>query len=542
MNTTDHYGSARWATHDERKAEGILDIPADRIVKREGDSGRSLLFGELKDPDALLRGIRQETDGSFSTLSTKLGAALPGGPGAQSLRSFLGWGGDGHVLTVAPTRSGKGVGLVIPNLLHYAGSAIVIDPKGENWAITHRWRRDVLGQRIVCLDPFHVVLPKATPTDSINPLDGLVDYKRSPETYLKQNPELLDEVSMIADALIMRPAEEKDPHWNDKCRTLLKGLILAVVYGIGPGERRHLSCVREMLTSGLERLQGFFPFMEKSPANADGALGRAAREISTMGKEEFKNVISFALKQTEFLDSPIIGDCLGGAGGDARGSFDLRTLKTGGPATIYLILPPHYLAQYARLFRLWITMAMAAMTRTYEPPKGGKPVLFLLDEMAQLGTMDMMRKAVSLMAGYGMTLWMVWQDLSQLKLLYKDDWQSFLANAKVQQYFGINDPETAKTISEMLGEETIRIETVSESTATSRENMALFHSTKTKNTAYTNAEAARALLKPDEVRRLPRETMLLFVQGVAPIACRRLAYYADPTFSGRFDANPYRKS
>ena len=539
MNTTDHFGSARWAGHAERKSEGILDIPADRIAKADRETGRSLLFGEVKDTDALLRGIRQETDGSFSTLSTKLGSALQGGPGVQSLRTFLGWGGDGHVLTVAPTRSGKGVGLVVPNLLHYAGSAIVVDPKGENWAMTHRWRRDALGQRIICLDPFHVVLPKTTSTDSINPLDGLVDYRRPPETFLKQNPELLDEVAMIADAMIIRPAEEKDPHWNDKCRTLLKGLILAVVYGIGPGGRRHLSAVREMLTSGLEKLQGFFPLMEKAAAKTDSALGRAAREISTMGREEFKNVISFALKQTEFLDSPLVGDCLGTSGKDACGTFDLRNLKTGEPVTIYLILPPHYLAQYARLFRLWITMAMAAMTRTFEQPRDGRPVLFLLDEMAQLGTMDMMRKAVSLMAGYGMTLWMVWQDLSQLKLLYRDDWQSFLANAKVQQYFGINDPETAKTISEMLGEETIHIETVSESTATSRENMAIFHSTKTKNTARSNAEAARALLNPDEVRRLSRETMLLFVQGVAPIACKRLAYYSDPVFAGRFDANPY---
>ena len=542
MNTTDHFGSARWAGSAERKSEGILDIPADRIARRDGDAGRSLLFGELKDPDTLLRGIRQETDGSFSTLSTKLGAVLPGGPGSQSLRTLLGWGGDGHVLTVAPTRSGKGVGLVVPNLLNYAGSAIVVDPKGENWAITHRWRRDALGQRIVCLDPFHVVLPEGSPTDSVNPLDGIVDYAQPPETYLKQNPELLDEVSMIADALIVRPPEEKDPHWNDKCRTLLKGLILAVVYGIGPDGRRHLSTVREMLTSGLERLQGFFPFMEKCPANADGSLGRAAREISTMGREEFKNVVSFALKQTEFLDSPLVGDCLGASGKDARGTFDLRDLKTGEPVTIYLILPPHYLGQYSRLFRLWITMAMASMTRSYAPPMGGRHVLFLLDEMAQLGTMDMMRKAVSLMAGYGMTLWMVWQDLSQLKLLYKDDWQSFLANAKVQQYFGINDPETAKTISEMLGEETIRIVTESESSSVSRENLALFHSTKTKNSARSNAETARALLKPDEVRRLPRETMLLFVQGVAPIACRRLAYFADPAFEGRFDANPYHRA
>lgn len=137
MRTTDHYGSARWAGSAERKGEGIADIPADRMGKG-GEAGRRLLFGEVGDTADLLKGIRQETDGSFSRLATKLGAALPGGPGAQSLRTFLGWGGDGHVLTVAPTRSGKGVGLVVPNLLNYAGSMMVVDPKGENWAVTHR--------------------------------------------------------------------------------------------------------------------------------------------------------------------------------------------------------------------------------------------------------------------------------------------------------------------------------------------------------------------------------------------------------------------
>lgn len=97
------------------------------------------------------------------------------------------------------------------------------------------------------------------------PLDGLVDYRQPQSTYLKQNPELLDEVSMIADSLIVRPAEEKDPHWNDKCRSLLKGLILAAVYGLGPNGRRHLGEVRTMLTAGLDRLVGFLPLMERFP-------------------------------------------------------------------------------------------------------------------------------------------------------------------------------------------------------------------------------------------------------------------------------------
>ena len=538
---SDRYGSARWAEAKDLKAEGVMTIAAARIAGGEvgAEEKRAFLLGCEADPAELTKEMRQGYSEMLGMLSDGAEKIVRKVAGEHHGRAFLGWAGDGHVLTVAPTRSGKGVGLVIPNLLHYPGSVIVIDPKGENYAVTHRWREEWLGQRIVCIDPFHVVIEKAVMADSINPLDGIVDYSMPPETYLKQNPELLDEVGMIADSLVVRPADEKDPHWNDKCRTLLKGLILAVVYGLGPKGRRHLSCVRAMLTAGLERLLGFLPVMESFKGDADGVLGRAAREIRTMGKEEFKNVISFALKHTEFMDSPLVGECLGGQGQDCKGTYDLRDLKTKGGVTIYLILPPHYLAQYGRLFRLWITMAMASMTRTIGKPKDGCPVLFILDEMAQLGTMDMMRKAVSLLAGYGMSIWMIWQDLSQLKSLYKEDWPSFIANAKIQQFFGINDHETAKYISEMLGEETIKIETKSESSSISKERFALIKATKTKNKSKSNAEKERSLLNPDEVRRLNRETILMFVQGVPPIAAERITYYSDPVFAGRHDKNPY---
>lgn len=538
---SDRYGSARWAEAKDLKAEGVLTIPAAKVASGEGGAevNRVFLLGCEADPAELTKGMRDGYNEMLGAISDGTERIVRKMAGEHHGRAYLGWAGDGHVLTVAPTRSGKGVGLVIPNLLHYPGSVIVVDPKGENYAVTHRYRAERLKQRIVCIDPFHVVSDKGAATDSINPLDGLVDYSRPPSTYLKQNPELLDEVGMIADSLVVRPADEKDPHWNDKCRTLLKGLVLAVVYGLGPKGRRHLSCVRTMLTAGLERLVGFLPIMESFKEDVDGVLGRAAREIRSMGREEFKNVISFALKHTEFMDSPLVGECLGRDCKECTGTYNLRDLKTKGGVTIYLILPPHYLAQYGRLFRLWITMAMASMTRTIGKPKDGCPVLFILDEMAQLGTMDMMRKAVSLLAGYGMSVWMIWQDLSQLKSLYKDDWPSFIANAKIQQFFGINDHETAKYISEMLGEETIKIETKSESSSISKERFALIKATKTKNKSKSNAEKERSLLNPDEVRRLKREAMLMFVQGVPPIAAERITYYTDPVFAGRHDRNPY---
>lgn len=534
---TDRYGSARWANSKDLSTESIIKIPAEKLTDSELKAEkRTFLLGCDTEPAKQTKGMRQDYNSLLGAVSDGTLKVVRKVAGQHHGRSFLGWGGDGHILTVAPTRSGKGVGLVVPNLLHYSGSVIVIDPKGENYAITHRWRRETLRQQIVCIDPFHVVADK---TDSINPLDGLVDYSKPQETYLRQNPELLDYVGMIADSLIVRPTEEKDPHWNDKCRTLLKGLILAVVYGLGPKGRRHLSCVREMLTAGLDRLVGFLPIMESFKGDPDGVLGRAAREIKTMGREEFKNVISFALKHTEFMDSPLIGECLGSKDNNSIGTYNLKDLKTKGSVSIYLILPPHYLAQYGRLFRLWITMAMASMTRTIVKPKDGSSVLFILDEMAQLGTMDMMRKAVSLLAGYGMSVWMIWQDLSQLKSLYKDDWSSFIANAKVQQYFGINDHETAKYISEMLGEETIEIESTTESSSLSKERFALIKATKTTNKSKSNAEKERLLLNPDEVRRLKKESILMFVQGVPPIVAERITYYTDPVFDGRYDRNPY---
>ena len=545
--TSDSNGSARWANQEDLIKEGILhytsfypDSAAMKPTRKKAEylrsdpTKRSFVLARLGDPAKLTSGIREGYSQAMGSMFDGLASLfdLSGGRTARKTTQYLGWAGDGHILTVAPTRSGKGVGLVIPNLLHYPGSVLVIDPKGENYAITHRFRKEVLKQQIICLDPFHVVSQN---TDSINPFEGIVDYTKPPKDYHKQNPEIVDEAILIADALIMRGPEEKDPHWNDKCRTLLKGFILAVMCGHGPHRRRHLSEVRAVLTSGLDGLIDFIVRMESDKTSMGGLLKRAFGEIRSMGGEELKNVISFALKHTEFLDSALMEDALGDKELNDAGTYNMRDLKTFGNVSIYMILPPHYLARYVRVIRLWITMAMAAMTRSKEKPADGCPVLFMLDEMAQLGTMDMMRQAVSLLAGYGMSIWMIWQDLSQLKALYEHDWPSFIANAKIQQFFGINDHETAKYISEMLGAATIEIETTSQGVGTGGMGIIRNSTNQSRNTS----EISRNLLNPDEVRRLNRNAMLMFVQGIPPILAERIAYYQDDMFNNRFDPNPY---
>lgn len=537
---TDSYGSARWANAQDLESEGLFTFPdfqhsADCFASRQARqsfitserANRCMVLGRLVNPETLVSGIRQGYDSAMSSLMGGFSKLLGGGNSGK----LLGWAGDGHVITVAPTRSGKGVGLVIPNLLHYPGSVIVIDPKGENYAVTAEFRRKMFNQEIVCLDPFGVVSKQ---TDSINPLDGLVDYRKNPCTYLEQNPQLVDIAANIAESLIIREVGAKDPHWDDKARSLIKGLILAVICGKA-GRQRHLRKVREILTRPLGELARFLnEEMQKDKSALDGLLSRAASEINSCGREEFTSVISSAIKHTEFLDSSLVCKSLGDYEYSGEGSYDLGDLKTLGGVSIYMVIPPEHLQRYSRLIRIWITMAMASMTRTMGKPADGCPVLFMLDEMAQLGTLPMMKQAVSLLAGYGMSIWMVWQDLSQLKALYEHDWPTFLANAKIQQFFGINDHETAKYISEMLGAATISVS--SYSSGTSGKATELF---KSSNKSESVSEVTRNLLNPDEVRRLNRSAVLTFVQGIPPILAQRITYYNDNMFQSKAIQNPY---
>jgi type IV secretion system protein VirD4 len=549
---TDKYGSARWANQEDLISEGIssFDIPSMTYFNYDlasmqnfyssGDpSLGAFLLSRLVPIDQLLAGFRSEYEASTAGLFDGLADWIMGSRRTGNSSGLIGWSGDGHITTIAPTRSGKGVGLVIPNLLHYPGSVIVVDPKGENYAVTHKFREDILQHEIVCLDPFAVCERK---TYAINPLDGLVNLRKSPDAYLEDNPNLLDEISSIADAMIVRGKDEKDPHWNDKARSLLKGLTLAVVCGFGPSKGRHLGEVRSLLLQqrdDLFRTLDDWSNLSNMKIVAGGALARAALEIQSMASEELSSVISTALRHTEFLES---GQAMRSLGYDPGGyglRYSIKNLKTEGQVSIYMIIPPHHLQKYSRLMRLWITAATSAMTSEPGPPEDGYPVLFMLDEIAQLGRMEPLIQAVSLLAGYGMSMWMVWQDLAQMKVLYEHEWSSFLANSKIQQYFGVNDYDTAKYVSDMLGEATIDVSTISESNSTSREAMHILGS-KGKGTSNTISEIARPLMKPDEIRRLNREIMLTFVQGCPPIISKRLAYYQDPEFEGLFAENPSR--
>lgn len=442
---------------------------------------------------------------------------------ARSVPSVLRFGDEGHLLTVAPTRSGKGVGAVIPNLLTYPGSVLVTDPKGENYAVT-RAQRQALGQEVIALDPFEIT---DAPRLGFNPLD-MID---------PAGPDVSDDAMLLADMLVVADftgGGGEAGFWDNEARALIAGFILYVaVKERGAAGTRTLPQVRRLLTlppaefrDVLEQMQACA--RDRTPAGE--LIARAAtRQLQKAGKEQ-SGVISTAQSHTHFLDSPRMVAVLSSSG-HAGSALSLDRLKTE-LVSLFLVLPAERLSTYRRWLRLMIGCGLLAMTRTRTPPR--HRVLFLLDEFANLGRMGPVEDAISLVGGFGVTFWLILQDLSQLKAHYRDRWETFEGSAQVLQAFGTNDLFTAKHLSERIGDATILVESENLSAGISHGRT----SARNQSAAQTVSEKGRRLLTADEVMRLPADQQLLLVRGRRPIRARKLNYLMDPEFAGLAAENP----
>ncbi|WP_152467658.1 type IV secretory system conjugative DNA transfer family protein [Sulfitobacter sp. THAF37] len=466
---------------------------ADAYFGLTGDSHGSARFANRKELKKLERGKGQEDRGLLIGRNPHTGRLLH-------------YDGPAHLITLAPTRAGKGVGTVIPNLLAAERSILVIDPKGENARIAGEARRRF--GTVHVLDPFEV---SGHPSAAYNPLDRL-----TPDSL-----DLGEDAASLTEALVMDPpGQVTEAHWNEEAKAILGGLIMFCVCH-EDRDRRSLATVREYLTLPPEKLRALLELMQDSDA-AGGLIARAANRFLGKADREAASVLSNAQRHTHFLDSPRIAKCL------ARSDFafsDLRHRIT----SVFLVLPPNRMDAYSRWLRLLVSQALQDIARDAERPQGASegrserlkaPTLFLLDEFAALGRLEAVERAMGLMAGYGLQLWPILQDMSQLKDLYGERAGTFIANAGVQQVFGVNDFETAKWLSQMIGQETAGFQTDSFKPGD--------------GPSFSNNLTGRDLLTPDEIMQLPPDRQLLRVQGQATAVAEKLRYYADPEFAGLF--------
>jgi type IV secretion system protein VirD4 len=369
----------------------------------------------------LLLGWRQED------AKDPIGFGAPRAPAQSPVEAPLLYGEDRHLVTIAPTGAGKGRGVIIPNLLRFEGSVIVIDPKGETWHVTQRRRRE-MGQEVRLLDPFGAVSRR---TDSLNPFD-LFDRPGA----------LLDaDAEMLASLLAGDAGFHKEPFWDNWGRSLMAGVIAGVAETAGAGER-HFGKVRELMMSD-DAVYNLAALLDQNP------------EINRLSKQ---NISSF-LPITEQTRSGILSTAqsyLKVVNSDSalrslsRSTIDLGAVRRGDPMTIYIVIPPDKLESHGALLRLWVGALMLTVMGRRKRPK--RSTLFLLDECAQLGEFGPLRQSMTLLRGYGLQVWPFFQDLSQLQRLYPKDWRTIFNNAGVFQLFGVANHLMARESSELIGD------------------------------------------------------------------------------------------
>jgi type IV secretion system protein VirD4 len=399
-----------------------------------------------------------------------------------------------HAFTYAPTRAGKGIGAVIPNILDHPGSVVVIDIKGENAAVTRR-HRSTLGP-VYQFQPQHPDQSAAyNPMDFIRP-----DFAE-------------DDAEALADLLVQ-------PSGHGHFDTLSKATVMAVVLHVhhthwSDPNGRTLCEVRRLLSLAKEEFEAFVA--EKLMSSPVAAVRNAASNVMKASPEELGSILTSASRDMGVWDKETVQaiSCIS--------DIKLEAMKHQ-TVTIYLTVSPDALGPYGPWLRVMVGQLIAAMTRDATQPK--HPVLFLLDEFPALGRVSAIEKGIGYLAGYGVSLWLVTQDIHQVADIYKGErWKSLFANCTVRQCFGVNDADSAELASRMLG--TTTVQSHSEGYASDVDQ---WIGRRNQN----QSEAGRPLMTPGEIMTMPDDRMLLFCDGW-PIFAKKLDYRRMRRFRGIWD-------
>ena len=414
-------------------------------------------------------------------------------------RDYLRHNGPEHVLCFAPTRSGKGVGLVVPSLLTWPGSAIVHDIKGENWQLTAGWRA-----RFSCVLLFD---PTNSASAAYNPL---LEVRRG-------DSEVRD-VQNVADILVdPEGALERRNHWEKTSHSLLVGAILHVLYAEAD---KTLSGVANFLSDPRRPIESTLRAMMTTRHLGDHphpVVASAARELLNKSENERSGVLSTAMSFLGLYRDPVVAKVT------SRCDWRIRDLVQGErPATLYLVVPPSDISRTKPLVRLILNQIGRRLTENLKAR--GHRILLMLDEFPALGRLDFFESALAFMAGYGLKSFLIAQSLNQIEKAYGPN-NAILDNCHVRVAFATNDERTARRISDALGTATEM--RAMKNYAGSRLSPWLGH------LMVSRQETARPLLTPGEVMQLPPSDELVLVSGIPPIRAHKTRYYQDIRLKGR---------
>jgi type IV secretion system protein VirD4 len=498
QGSEDLHGSARWATPDDVKNTGL--VAADHGVYVGGwESGNRL--------------------------------------------NYLRHNGPEHVLAFAPTRSGKGVGLVIPTLLAWEESAVMYDIKGENWAKTAGFRRS---QGHLCFK----FSPVESTSSRFNPLAEIRLYTQRD----------VSDAQNIAN-MIVRTGEDSasERYWQDSAASIVAGMVLHVCYTSAKDGRT--ACLADLANLFTTPGKSFRETLEEDVINfghdpdfkhgwrmPDGertathpVVKQKSQEMLNKEDKDFSGVLSTVVTALTLFADPLVSQ------NTSASDFSIDDLVNHEkPVSLYLVVPPSDKIRLRPLIRLIFTMVVNRLTEKMDfqgaaQKKNRHRLLFLIDEFPSLKRMDIFADALSYMAGYGLKAYLITQDIRQIREAYGEH-ESIVSNCHVRVAYAPNQQDTCELLSKMTGVQTVP--RASYSFSGSRYAPAQSH------LSGTVEYVERPLMTPDEVSRLKPPTkqgegdgeritapgqMLIFVSGRYPILGTQMLYFLDPVLSKRSD-------
>ena len=431
-------------------------------------------------------------------------------------KDYIRHNGAEHIMAIAPTRSGKGVGLVVPTLLSWTESAIIHDIKGENWQLTSGWRAKF--SHCLLFDPTN---PESA---RYNPLLEV----RIGETEVR-------DVQNIADILVDPEGMlERRNHWEKTAHSLLVGAVLHILYA---EEEKTLARVASFLSDPSRPFEDTLWVMMKTNHLGDNLsvkvhpfIAQAARELLNKSDNERSGVLSTAMSFLSLYRDPVVAKVTSKC--DWRISDLVNAEK---PVSLYLVVPPSDISRTKPLIRLILNQIGRRLTEKLETDNKNKrhQVLFMLDEFPALGRLDFFESALAFMAGYGLRAFLIAQSLNQIEKAYGPN-NSILDNCHVRVVFATNDERTAKRVSDAIGSTTEM--RAMRNYAGHRLAPWLAH------VMVSRQETARQLITPGEVMQLPADQELVLLAGFSPIKAHKIRYFTDRNFTDRvlppFDTSP----
>jgi type IV secretory pathway TraG/TraD family ATPase VirD4 len=497
----------------------------------------ALLLGVLR--QIIQRKSFDETDNSHET-SGKFGSATWATPkDFKQLNAyqhnngiFIGTDGSGKTLylplcnklTISPPGGGKTTASSIPLLLSHKGPVFVFDIRGELWATTARYRAQTLGRHVIVIDPFGVTkgpdFQQGKPewllkTSTLNPFDWIPNDQ-------KQRDRMIN--AFAASFVINEGGFAR--HFDENAKILIRGYIDYIMTS-KPANERGLPMLYQCLSESLEEAKMTFAQM----GALHGRASAAANQISRVGADERGSILSTSYRQMDWMGDSNIQTTL------ASSNFNLTEFLAGN-MDVFVVLPEDQVKEHNRLVRMILALLMSQIVQANPSDLPKQKIVFLLEELAQLGYCPDVEQCIEVLRARGVVVWTVFQTLSQIELFEKPD---LFKGAPLKQIFTNDDTKTMEWIQTLGGKRTILTKTLSTNSGDSRQKMQTFGGTLSRGEGESIHETGVDLIALNEIRELPRDEQFVFLHSAKPMRCKKVRYFEPVDFKGKFDENPLEK-